>query len=74
MKYVYVNEWQLVDICRRSSGGMGGGPICGLSPRYPASVEVDAMVTGEEIRTAASLDPYPDSIHGPLLTTIESSS
>ena len=67
-----MNERRLVDICRRSSGGMGGGPIRGLSPRYPASVEVDVIVTWEEIQTTTSSDPYPPSIHGPLLTTVES--
>jgi len=43
----------------------------GSAPRQPASVEVDAMVTGQEIRTAASADPYPPSIHAPLLTTAD---
>lgn len=45
----------------------------GTAPRQPASVEIDAVVTGQEIRSAASSDPYPPWIHGALLTVPESS-
>lgn len=38
------------------------------SQRRPGAVEAGAAISGDEIRAAASIDPYPVWIYGALIT------